>query len=137
MEKIKFDDSCEFEGTTKEGVVAGLTKWDMECEPCKIGEITCRIHPFNIEYFKKKSGRFYGDILEELLKEFADGGNEEDALVNIYKFYGRDNFDKENTGLLSHTISYMMQVIESYYYDMERGNCAKAGSYREILERDK
>lgn len=138
MEKqYNFDNSCEFAGTTKEGVIAGINKWNSECVSVNIGDYTCRIHPCRMYRYEERTGRSYDKMLSAVINEFSEGGSEYDALCNIYELYG-DSFDNgEDEELLSGFIDFTMCTIEDSYSDgkVKKGELPK--SFRDILEKSR
>lgn len=135
--QYNFDSSCEFTGTTKENVIAGMSKWDSECKTYKLGDYTFREHPLYTYNYEEYTGRTFEEMLSAVIEEFSEGGSVYDALCNIYKFYDDTFDDGKNSELLSGTIGYMMQTIYNEYRfnGFPKGTLPK--SFKTILENDK
>ena len=131
-----FDESCDFDGITKEEIIAGCEQWDNEREELKIGDYTCKIHPVWKITCKETTGREYEEVLDAVIREFSDDGTVRSALVNIYKFYDED-FDENNEESLSGTIDYIMTVFISDIQNVLDGKLPRVNSFKEMLIRDR
>ncbi len=127
-----FDESCEFDGITKEEFIEDVKNWDKECHNIKIGDHICRIHPTWFITCKKTTGDSYIDVLNALIKEFSEGKSIDYALDKLFKLYNEEYDEAEISGL----IDYAMTTIIADYQNVKDGKSKKVGTFREMLERD-
>ncbi len=130
-----FDRTCEFTGTTKEEVSARIQAIKDGEIGIRVGKYFCRVNPLRVKTYKKETGHEYEAILTAVFNEFAKGGNETDALKNIYKIYD-DILDESDTEKISRTINYIMAAIEDDWHDVKLGILPKANTFEDILKRD-
>ena len=130
-----FDKSCEFTGTTKEEVIARIQAQKDGEIGIRVGKYNCHVNPLRVMTYKKMTGHEYDEILAAVINEFANGGNETDALRNIFKIYD-EIFDESDAEDISRIVNYVMAAIEDDWYDVEHGVIPKANTFEEILKRD-
>lgn len=130
--KYTFDESCEFDGITKEQFLAHLNTWEKEKVNLKIGSLTCKIHPVRQYTCMDVIGKEYTVVLKELLDEFSRGKSHEQGVKNLFKFY-HEKFTYER---ISDIIDYAMTQIVVDIDHVNEGDIPEAKSYREILTRE-
>ncbi len=131
--KPKFDSSCEFDGITKEELLDDINGWESEKTPYKIGKHNITIHPSRKKLCREITGNSYKEVLKAVLLEFANGGDEDTAIRNLFDFLGLEyNEDK-----LQDIIDYVMCAVIADYQNVLDKKASKVTTFKEVLRRDK
>lgn len=129
----KFDSSCEFNGVTPEELLQSKEAWDSEATPFRIGGTTIHVHPSRKALCKETTGYSYKRILKGILLEFSDGGNEEEAIRNLFEHIGIDYSEDK----VADVIDYVVCAVVADCQNVLDNKDVKVHSFKAILDRDR
>lgn len=130
--QYEFDNSCEFNGTTKEEIIADFQNYENEKRTLKIGQYQCKMHPSTDMMCKKVLGITISELLSQMLSELSKNGTKETGLKELFHLYN----EPFSEGRIENIVEYAVENIITDKMHVDEGDIPKAGSFRELLMRE-
>ena len=132
QKEYKFDDSCEFDGCTKEDIIRDFKRYEKEKKSLNIGPYSCNIHPSLNRMCISTLNMPLTKLIKEVLSEFTKSSNVELGLKGLFTFY-KETFTEDR---IESIIEYAVENIINDKLHVDEGDIPEAKSYREILTRE-